>query len=138
MLKQKMQKLFTLIAMGIILSFSGVLAQEAEMNNELTATLNEDNSVNLQWTAPTDEAIVSFNIYRSILSSAKGDPSEFEYEQISSTSDLSFSDNLEEVEVEGGASNAYYYYVASVDKEGNEIVRTNYAHVSIMGVSSTL
>lgn len=133
MLNQQKSKLFIMI-IGLLVAFTTInFAQIEQLSTKLTATQNEK-GVDLEWTAPTSDAIVSFNIYRAAISSSVSevDPSNLNFVKVGSTDKLSYSDKVEGVEK---GTHSYYYYVATVDLDGNEGIKSNFVNVGVINAT---
>jgi fibronectin type 3 domain-containing protein len=85
----------------------------------LRAQLRPNGSVTLMWSIPLDEAVLYYNIYKSL------DSSNFSFDDIyDRTTMLTYTDNL----VEHGQT--YFYIVRAVDHTENEEENTNYVSVT--------
>ncbi|PAD76617.1 S8 family serine peptidase [Paenibacillus campinasensis] len=84
----------------------------------LTAETDIVGNVILSWTAPEDEDLSSFTVYRSTTSGA-------DYEAIGSASATSYTDTTT------ASGSTYYYAVAAVDFSGNESAKSNEVSVSV-------
>jgi fibronectin type 3 domain-containing protein len=108
----------------------------------------DGNVVSLTWQAPEGESTITYNIYRAMvpatmsgnkdMDSSSGsnpsiDPTKLDFKKISTATETSYEDKIEDVP-EGGQE--YVYYVVAVDNKGMESAGTNYVTVNV-GVSKT-
>ncbi|RED58019.1 S8 family serine peptidase [Cohnella lupini] len=86
---------------------------------ELTGTSSILGDVTLTWTAPAEEDLKEYNVYRSNVSGS-------DYELIGTTADMNYVDSIA---IEGDAT--YYYVVKAQDYSGNESAASNEISVDV-------
>lgn len=87
--------------------------------SELTGTPSILGDVTLEWTAPADEDLKEYNVYRSLTSDTG-------YELIGTSAETSYVDSIT---IEGNAT--YYYVVKAKDYSGNESDASNEIAVEV-------
>jgi len=140
MLNNKFVKVTLYIFSWLLFSVIQIYAQGPDPKNDLKASV-KGNNVTLEWTAPTSESVVAFNIYRAPITNLKKEnmsnskssktiePSDLSFKKIGSTKDLKYIDKLEKVIP--GKSGSFYYYVASVSKDGKETNKSGFTKVEM-------
>jgi len=129
MLKQNISNNLMFIIF-LMFSFIECTGQSSLFKSELKANA-KGNIVSLEWTAPTNENIKVFNIYKAEINdkSLDSNPADLSFVNIGATKEFSFIDKIEMIKP--GKVRNFYYYVMAIGKNGKEIGQSNLSKVTI-------
>jgi len=138
-----------LLFIGTMIVFCGATFSQTDSTlnstsnspSNLLATAN-GNTVNLTWQAPEGETAITYNIYRAMVpsmsednnmdsrsgSGSQMDPTKLDFKKISTATETSYKDKIEDVPESG---QKYVYYVVTIDNKGMESAGTNYVTVNV-------
>jgi len=138
-----------LLFIGTMIVFCGATFSQTDSTlnstsnspSNLLATAN-GNTISLTWQAPEGETALTYNIYRAMVppmsednnmdsrsgSGSQMDPTKLDFKKISTATETSYKDKIEDVPESG---QKYVYYVVTIDNKGMESAGTNYVTVNV-------
>lgn len=116
----KMSRLIAVVVFGLFIASGVSFAQVSPPQNPVAAV--DGNTVSLTWDKPASGTAVSYNIYRVFVNDPGPtmDVTKLNFTKAADTKEISYTDDVTPASDNSMKSGAVYYYITSVDANGEE------------------